>query len=87
MKNADEIVIDLGLLTLTLFFLYIVYSVARILLPIDLLDIFVSILQLVFGVVVLVVVLVALVIGVFWISEGGFDEGITTLARRLHRLK
>lgn len=87
MKNADEIVIDVGLWTLTLFFLYIVYSVVRILLPFDVVGILTSIVQLIVGILVLGALLVAVTVGAFSISEGGLDEGVTTLARSLSRLR
>lgn len=87
MKNADEIVIDMGLWTLTLFFLYIVYSVVQILLPFDVAGILTGILQLVFWFLVLVAVVVTFVVGAVSITEGSLDKGVTTLARNLSRQK
>lgn len=87
MKNVDEIILDVGLWTVTLLFFYIVYTSARILLPPDVFALLVTVGQLVFGALLVGVLLVLLVVGAASISEGGFDEGVSTLARRLHRLR
>lgn len=87
MKSVDEIILDIGLVTETLLFFYIVYSAARILLPSDVFATLVTVGQLVVGALLGGVLLVALVVGAFSVSEGGFDEGVSTLARRLYRLR